>query len=78
VQCAFVIVAISPFASVRRIVGISLVAVLVVGGAIEIIQTWIPNRAPDLLDLSGDLAGAIAFLGVFLAAHIGPFASHPS
>jgi len=41
---------------------ITLGIVLAAGGAIEIAQRWIPNRAADLLDLSGNMVGAALFL----------------
>jgi hypothetical protein len=42
----------------------SFISAVVLGGAVEIIQFWVPGE-PDLCDLLRDIAGSISFLGFY-------------
>jgi len=76
VLCGKALASVFPSTPPLRLLIFSMTAVLVVGGAIEIIQTWIPNRAPDVVDLSSDMVGAFVFLRVSQSNFIDRFLHH--
>jgi len=61
------------FSSNRKLFALTVVFVTVFGGAIELLQDYVPQRRADFLDLSGDVAGAVLFLSFAWAAGLMPF-----
>ncbi|MBM3333213.1 VanZ family protein [Candidatus Sumerlaeota bacterium] len=73
VLCMLTIRSFSPRMVWYVVLAATLGVVFVAGGVIEIAQMWIPNRAADLLDFSGNMTGAVLFLGVWQRNHTRKF-----
>jgi len=65
------------FSSRRKLFLLTLMFVMIFGIAIEILQDYVPRRRADLIDLLGDLVGAVFSLGFVWAAGLRPFARKP-
>ena len=73
VLCAMLVASFAPAAPAWKIFALSIGAVVIVGIAIEIAQSWVPKRVPGLTDLLGDVVGAVLFLSLSWLMRIGPF-----
>jgi VanZ family protein len=73
IAVASAIATIRLFLSAIRLSLLTLAFIMVFGVAVEIAQDYVPQRRADLVDLSGDLGGAVLFLATAWATGLAPF-----